>query len=620
MNEYNADSVQVLSDIQHIRIRSGMYIGEANDPSQLFSEILDNGTDELQLGYGAKLDILVDTKDNIYTIRDFGRGIPHGKKKLESGEEKEILEILLTKSNSGGKFDNSAYKHSAGLHGVGLTVTNALSLYMRVISHRDGKAVDILSENGDIQSINYLDNDDQENGTYVQFKPDPKYFESEVIPESFIVNRCRVLRAFGYNINFYKNGELQENNVSEIFDLLPKAEVSYGRTDIQYTSDNDEIIRVALDYTSNTSYGSYGYTNLIYNRYGGTHTRLIHRAICDVWSEFYKEVNTELKWDDCTLGLNVLVAVFIGDIAFSSQTKEKLTVPNKNLEQLMNGFKDEFRKYLEDNPKLRKGLLKRFEEYRISQNKLLSQKEIMSVVKINDATNGKPIRRRSVVPGLIECTSTSKEGTEIYFVEGNSAAGPAARARNRKYQSVLPLRGKIKNVTYMSIKDALQYETVRNMINAIGAGVGPDADSSTSRYERIIILTDADPDGAHIAALILSVLVNITPNLIKDGLVYIVMAPLYGCTYQGKRLYFDNQEDIPEGATDFTRYKGLGEMDDSELRDACLTEGSRRIYQVQYPDNIDKFNEILGTSHGRSKLLEDLHVLVKINPDGSEIE
>lgn len=611
---YNSESIKVLTDIEHIRLRPGMYVGDMDNPIQLFSEILDNAVDELQGGYGAKIKIVVDTYHNRYTIRDYGRGIPHGEKILSNGDKKETLEILLTKSNSGGKFDNLSYKHSCGLHGVGLTVTNALSRRIVVTSHRDGESVEVSCDNGEVLKVTKI-SQYEEDGTEVTFEPDPKFFDSDLIPESYIINRCKILKAFGYNIEYYKNDELQEFNVNDIFDLLPKCDISYGRTDITYTSDNEEIIRVALDYTSNTNYGSYGYTNLIYNRYGGTHTRLIQRAICDVWSEFYKEVSTELKWDDCTLGLNVLVAVFIGDISFSSQTKEKLTVPNKNLEDLMSGFKSSFKEYLVNNPELRKGLLKRFEEYRISQNKLLSQKEIMNVIKINDATNGKPIRRRSVVPGLIECTSTSRDGTEIYFVEGNSAAGPVARARNRKYQSVLPLRGKIKNVTYMDIKDALKYETVRNIINAVGAGVGPDADSSTSRYEKIIILTDADPDGEHIAALILSTLVNLTPNLVKDGLVYIVLAPLYGCTYNGERRYYYDYNDIPKDSHDFTRYKGLGEMDDHELKDACLTDGFRRIYQVQYPDNIERFNEILGTSWGRSKLLEDLHVLINVNEE-----
>lgn len=612
MSNYDSNSIKVLSDVEHIRLRKNMYIGDAIDPSQLFSEILDNAVDELQSGYGKKIIISIDTNENSYTIRDYGRGIPHGKKLLDNGDKKEILEILLTKSNSGGKFDGSSYTFSAGLHGLGLTVTNALSLFMTVASVRDNKEVSVNCQNGEIVNLEYNECTNAESGTYVKFIPDSKFFESGIIPESFIVNKCKILKAFGYNIEYYKNNELQEFDVKSIYDLLPVSDVSYCRLDVSFTSSKNEIIRVALDYTSNTSYTCTGYTNLVYNRYGGTHTRLIYKSICNAWSKFYKEVQTPLKWDDCVLGLNVLVAVFIGEISFSSQTKEKLTIPNKNLEELMLGFENKFTEFLENNPELRKGLLKRFEEYRISQNKLLSQKEIMNLVKLNDATNGKPIRRRSVVPGLIECTSTKKDDTELFLVEGNSAAGPVARARNRRTQSVLPLRGKIKNVTYMGIKDALKSETIRNIVNAIGAGVGEDSNPDISRYERIMILTDADPDGEHISALILSVLVNIVPNVVKSGMVYVINAPLYGYTYNGKRCYCNNISEIPDNCSDITHYKGLGEQDDNELKESCLIPGNRTIYKVEYPENIDKFNEIMGTSYGRSQLLQNYNILVKI--------
>lgn len=620
MQEYNSESIQVLSDIDHIRFRSGMYIGEAINPSPLFSEILDNAVDELQNNFGSTIKIYVNTESNTYIIRDYGRGIPHGIKKLETGEEKEILEILLTKSNSGGKFDGSAYKRSAGLHGVGETVTNALSLSMRVISYRDSKSVSIYCENGKMINLDYGEQGDNPTGTYVEFTPDPQFFESAIIPESYIVNRCRILKAFGYNIEFYKDDVLQEFNVESIYDLLPKSDVSFARDTIRFTSSTEEEILVAFDYTSEVKYSCVGYTNLLYNAYGGTHTNMIYNTICDAWSQFYDEVPTKLKWDDCTLGMNVLVAVFIGEIAFSSQTKEKLTVPKKNLEELMNGFKEKFIEYLKENPELRKGLLKRFEEYRISQNKLLSQKEIMSVVKINDAIDGKPIRRKSVVKGLIECTSTDRNGTELYIVEGNSAAGGVARARDRKLQSVLPLRGKIKNVTYSDIKDALKSEAIQSIVNSIGAGVGTESDPSRSRYEKIIILTDADIDGLHIAALVLSVLINIVPNVIKDGLVYVVSSPLYGYDYEGKTYYCNNMSEIPEGYTNFKRFKGLGEMNDAQLRVACLTPGNRDIYRVQYPNDVDRFNYILGTSEGRSQLLKELNILVDASGSNSDIE
>lgn len=613
MSDYNSSNIVALDDISHVQTRRGMYIGDAIDPSPLLSEIIDNAVDESLTDSKVKMQLYVNTKDNVYIIRDYARGIPHGKIKVPNTDiEKEVLEVLMTITNSGGKFDHRAYKNSGGLHGCGITVTNALSNYMKIISYRDNESVHAYCENGKLTLLEYRDQD-QETGTYVEFKPNPEYFDSEVVPESYIINRCKILKAFGYDIEYYKDDVLQEFNIESIYDLLPKSEVSYCKDTIRFTSSTDEDILVAFDYTSDTHYNSIGYTNMIYNRNGGTHTNYIYNAVCDAWSEFNKEVSTELKYDDCTLGLNILVAVFIGDIAFSSQTKEKLAIPKKNLDELMDGFKNKFIQYLKDNPELRKGLLKRFEEYRISQNKLLSQKEIMNLIVKNKPTSDGTVRRRSVVPGLYECTSTNKEGTELFIVEGQSACGPLARARDRRFQAVLPLRGKIKNVTYMDLKDIVKFDTVRNIINAIGAGCGSDVESHLSRYEKIIILVDADPDGAHICALILSLLVNATPNLIRDGLVYVVKAPLYGYNYDGKRYYCNNLNELPEGYTDFTRYKGLGELDDSELRDTCLIPGQREIYRVQYPNNIDKFNEVLGTSSGRAQLLKDLHILVNIN-------
>ena len=251
---------------------------------------------------------------------------------------------------------------------------------------------------------------------------------------------------------------------------------------------------------------------------------------------------------------------------------------------MFSAIKDKIVQYYSDNETIRKALVKRFEEYRIAQNRLLSQKEITSLVKINDSKDG-TVKRRSVVPGLIECTSSQVEGSELYLVEGKSAAGPIARARNPKLQAVLPLRGKIKNVTNLSIKEALKSQEVCNIVNAIGAGIGDKANPKQSRYEKIIIQTDADVDGQHIASLILSCLINILPSIVKAGMVYLLEAPLYGYNLKGsrQRFYTSSLDKIPKDAIEFTRYKGLGEMNDDEFRDSCLFEGKRKLYWYNLP-------------------------------------
>ncbi|MCM1223351.1 MAG: ATP-binding protein, partial [Lachnospiraceae bacterium] len=619
MSEYTADSIQVLSDMAHIRTRPGMYVDGVDDPRQLFSEAFDNAIDEAQSGFSDVTEVSVDTENHIYMVRDHGRGIPIGLKATKEGPQVETLQLLATKSFSGGKFDNSNYKLRGGLHGVGLGCCNALSDLFEIATHRDGQAVYLHCEKGEVQSLVYYPTSEP-NGVAISIQADPTIYDSVDIPLDFIKNRCIVAQAFGYPQRLYINGELHEIPVERVADLIPAddANVSqYAEFEVSAKIESGEFIRVVLRYTSETNSKFYGYSNLIYNRYGGTHNRLLDRAIEEVWKEFYEESEgVELRDSDCKIGLRALCAVFIEDVAFSSQTKDKLTVKNEALYPLIDAFKSEFRNQLENNPDLRKALIKRFAEYRASQNRLTARKEIMELVKVNGRNESGTVRRKSVVRGLIECTSPQLEGTELYLVEGNSAAGPAARARNKKLQSVLPLRGKIKNITYMSIAQALKSEDIRRIVNATGAGVGDETDPERCRYEKIIIAADADPDGRHITALEISVYVNLMPALVKAGRVYVLEPPLFGYKENGKYVFTDNFLEIPEKlrtTKGYTRYKGLGEMDDDEFRESCFIPGQRRLYQVQYPDDIDAFNRILGSTGGRKELFSDLGIIKYVN-------
>lgn len=612
---YDSDSIKVLSDIEHIRLRLGMYIGEPDNPHHLLTEILDNAIDEAQSGYSNKTVIGVDTKSSTYSVQDYGRGIPHGKKKLEDGSEIEILELLCTKANSGGKFEDKNYSYSSGLHGIGLTLVNALSCSMYMSSIRDGKQVEIYTNDSKVTSLVYTDvPKDYSNGTMVSFSPDPKYFANKEIPLDFIKERCRVLNAFGFPTELTVDQEpVTDISNSDIYSLLPDCERSFHKNKFEEVIEGEKII-VLLNYTNGTKYTCTGYTNLIHNRVGGTHVRLFRKTICDAWQAIYRqfknESEVELCYDDCLVGLDSLVAVFIKEISFSSQTKEKLTIPADYLSKLCSAVRDKIISYYSENEAIRKPLIKRFEEYRIAQNKLLSQREITSLVKINESRDGK-VQRRSVVPGLIECTSNQVEGSELYLVEGKSAAGPIARARNPKLQAVLPLRGKIKNVAGLSIKEALKSQEVCSIVNSIGCGVGDKANPKNSRYSKIIIGNDSDVDGQHIASLILCCLVNLVPSIVKAGMVYLLDAPLYGYNIKGnkQRFYTSDMNVIPKDALNFTRYKGLGEMDDEEFRDSCLFEGKRKLYQVDFPEDLDNFNRIMGTTEGRSELLSELGII-----------
>lgn len=619
MGEYNASAIRVMSDMQHIRQRPGMYIGDADNPRQLFSEAFDNAIDESQSGYSDLTEVIVDTNTHTYTIRDYGRGIPIGLKESPDGGQVEVLQLLATKSFSGGKFDESNYKIRGGLHGVGMGCCNALSKLFEIATHRSGKAVYLHCEQGEVQDLEYYDTSEPD-GTCISICADEEIFDSTEIPLDFIKNRCLVSKAFGFPVNLYVDGEEVELVAEHVADLLPKEDYSqFAEFDISAKIDTGEFIRVAIRYNSDTSSKIYGYTNLLYNRYGGTHTRMLEQAIERVWSEYYSEsTEVNLRPSDCRVGLRSLCAVFISEVSFSSQTKDKLTVSSKDLQPLIDAFAEEFKNQLENNPEIRLALIKRFAEYRLSQNRLTSRKEIMELVKVSDKTTNGGVRRKSVVNGLIECTSPQLSGTELYLVEGNSAAGPAARARNKKLQSVLPLRGKVKNVTNLSITTALKSEDIRKIVNATGAGVGDETDPERCRYEKIIIAADADPDGKHITALLISVYINLMAPLVKAGRVYVLEPPLFGYQKDGKYVFTNEFEEIPENlrtTKGYTRYKGLGEMDDDEFRDSCFIPGQRNLYQVHYPNDIDEFNRIVGTTEGRRDLLVNLGVISYANGD-----
>lgn len=612
---YNADSIKVLDDISHMRLRKGMYIGDANDPHQLLSEIFDNAIDEVQAGFSPELVVSVNTKENSYSVRDYGRGIPHGEKVLDNGATKEILEVLCTKSNSGGKFDNSSYNYSSGLNGLGLTITNALSSMLKITSYRNNNSVTYETFNGKGNITKEFNINNSKNGTYVTFIPDSSMFRSSEIPIDFIKNRCKIASALGFRARLIVDNEEIDTN-STMYDLITEESdniSTYSQIEpIEITEESGEKMKVGIRYTSETNDRYFGYTNLLFNSLGGTHVKELSKSIINAWKKFVEKnkkmrSDIDLRPSDYLVGLRGICAVFISKPEFSSQTKEKLTVHKSYFSDMMSKFEEKFIEYLENNITIAQAMIKRFEEYRNAQNKLLARKEISSLIKVNN-DDPSQIRRRSIVPKLVECTSRSRENTELFLTEGDSAAGPAARARDKRYQAVLPLRGKILNVTYMDPKKAVKSQEVCNIANAIGCGIGSQCDSSKSRYDKIIINADADPDGLNIVCLVLSVFVNMLPDIIKDGRLYIAEPPLYGWKDKSGYHYSNNRNEIPKNVK-FTRYKGLGEMDDDEFAYCCMNPNSRKLIQVEYPSDIDRFNHILGTSVGKADLLSQLGIV-----------
>ena len=614
---YNANSIKILGDLQHIQQRSGMYIGEALDPRSLISEIIDNAIDEVQAGFSKELVVTVDTKKNSYTVRDYGRGIPHGKKKLEDGTEKEVLEVLLTKSHSGGKFDNSSYNYSSGLNGVGMTVTNALSKYLEITSYRGGNYVKAIAGGTTDIKLDY-GTLKKRDGTQVIFIPNKKYFHSDIIPVDFILMRCRIASALGFPARLIVDKEELDTKY-DIFDLIKEEKLSiYAQLPIfEIETSQKEKMKIAIQYTNDTGDQYRGYTNLLNNTMGGTHVNELSKAIINVWKELLEKNKNirpeiELKDKDFLLGVRAVCAVFISKPEFSSQTKEKLVNNKKYFEELFDLFKKQFAKWLKQNIDIAHKLVKRFEEYRKSQNALLNRKEISSLIKVNDSDeDGENIRRRSIVSKLVECTSKKRANTEMYIVEGDSALGPFRYVRNKELQAILPLRGKILNVTERSVKEAVQNKEVCDIANSIGCGIGAQCDASKSRYDKIIISTDADPDGEQIACLLISLFVNLLPDIVKKGRLYMAIPPLYCWGDNPKNYGWTNDiTRIPASVKDFHRFKGLGEMQNSQLYHFLVNPETRNIVQVEYPSDLEAFNRILGSTDGKNELLRNLGIIV----------
>lgn len=610
---YDDNSIQVLNDIEHIKLRYGMYISD-NGPFQLFSEVLDNSLDEMGEGYGKEIIVNVDTKLNKYTVIDNGRGIPIGMKKLETGEEKETLEVICTKANSSGKFNTDSYKYSAGINGLGITITNALSKHFEITTMRGKKAVTFKANDGIKESLDYIDLPSERSGCITSFVPGD-IFKDKKIPLHKIEDRCRVASALGYRVRLTVDGEEIDTNAT-IYDLITEYDDTISIYKelplIHVTNTLGEEMKVAIRYTSDVSDRYFGYTNMLTNSSGGTHVNELSKTIISAWQEFIdkKKVKLEvdLKNSDYLVGIRAVCAIFISQPEFSSQTKEKLVVNKDRLKELMENFKDKFKEILYDNEELAVALIKRFEEYRIAQNKLLTNKDIMSKIKINtDDSNN--IRRRSVSENLIECTSKKRENTELYIVEGRSASGPFIKTRNKETQAVLPLRGKILNVTNKKVKDAIKNKEVCDIANCCGAGIGANNDASKSRYEKIIISADADVDGLQITCLVLSVFVNLFPDMIKQGRVYLTYPPLYAWKTKNGFDGCMNIEDIPKDVKEYSRIKGLGEFNDDQIKYFLVNPETRYLSRIEFPTDIDKFNEILGTSNGRYKLMKNLGII-----------
>lgn len=703
---YDSSDIHSLGDLEAIRMRPGMYIGDTSDPRQLIIEALDNAVDEVQSGHSEKAVVNVDTRLNLYSVRDYGRGIPHGKSKYRDlmGNENEIetLQLVFTKNHSGGKFgDGSVYKKSRGLHGIGLKAINSLSSHSRAVTFRNGRFVELVMSRGDTIELDYgkikdnpvndfdfyddpklrpgihpgcadssggvhgieedggsgsgkhsevdvaeetvteapvlhgrgagvSDNpvshrmvDDGSDGTYVEFIPDPEIFEDVKIPLQFILNLAGISKAFGSDVEVFVDGVKKDLPYHGLYDLLPEVgqgENIYLTESFHVESPSTESIDVAIRYTSDTNSEYRGYTNTIFNSNRGTHVQFFISCYKEAWEKYQTK---GFRPDDVLVGFRAVVGVFISNdqMAFAGQTKERLTTRKAYFEQFRKGLVKKIRRYFDANPDIREGLVKRFEEYRLNQDKLKSKKSLKDNVYVNEDGDSGRVRRKYVAEKLRECTSKSREGTKLLICEGDSAAGAILQARDIRYDAILPLRGKIKNVSKVFaasgekdpvtlFEKAMENEEVKSIVNSAGTNVGEDCDSSKSRYGAYFIVCDKDADGLNIAALVSALFINMLPDLVKSGMVYVVDPPLYSWVDRGVTKYTSNLDEITD-TRNMSRFKGLGEMDPDDIRETFLSPENQRLIQVEYPDDIDAFNEAMTSSAVKYQMLCDMGLVYR---------
>lgn len=631
MDNYNADSIKILSDLDHIRLRSGMYISDGG-VSALFNEAIDNSVDEVLAGYSDSLivDCTVNDKQATYAVIDKGRGIPTGTKEI-NGQELPILEAIITKANSGGKFDNSAYLSSAGLNGVGLCCINALADTMTIRSVYSGIVGEIKTEDGTVIKPVEYKKTKEKSGTVTSFtvSKDNKYFDDFVVPYEYIVHKLNTYQAFGMKgIKFIYNDE--DKTATEItaqspFDLHkhPMDNGKYAlQGDIEVTNDKKERLRFSFQYidSASTSYKFNGYTNYLYNKDGGGHIMAAQDALIMAVKQFCVKRNLTVPStmaSDYFIGLNAIVSCNIIEKAFASQTKDKLITGTGTTRDYFKELVEKLavainEQVFEKNVGITKALVQRITDYRKERENRKELKGLSAYITINQSESN-IVRRGSVYEKLTECTSKNRDECELIMTEGDSASGAIQRKRNKSTTAVLPLRGKILNVTKVSVTKALQSKVIAGIISTVGTGILDKCNIDRIRYKDIYYCADPDDEGKVIINMVVALFVNLLPEVVKQGRLHIVVPPYY--IYKDKNGVeqgVSTFEEIPKYAVDkgnFDRIKGLGSLTDEEVEKFLLNKDYRKFVTVKYPDNLDEFNCVCSTIEGKRELLEGMGML-----------
>ena len=597
---YDESQIQVLEGLEAVRKRPGMYIGSTSSRGlhHLVYEIVDNSIDEALAGFCKNIEVAIN-EDNSITVVDDGRGMPVG---IHPKMGKATVEVIMTVLHAGGKFGGGGYKVSGGLHGVGASVVNALSEYCEVTVKREGFIWQQKYSRGNVLCDLTKIGESDEHGTKVLFKPDHEIFEDTVFDFEVLASRLRELaflnKGIAITLTDKREGEERvekfhyEGGIKEFVSYLNRNKEVLHESPIYVEGEKDGIIaEIALQYNDGYNENLYSFANNIDTIEGGTHLAgfksALTRAINDYAKRFghIKDNDKNLSGDDAREGLTAVVSVKISEPQFEGQTKTKLG--NSEVRGVVDSIVAEgVSIFLEENPAVGKIII---------DKALMAARARDAARKARELTR-KSVLERSTLPGkLADCSSKDPMECEIYIVEGDSAGGSAKQGRNRKFQAILPLRGKILNVEKQRLDRILNSETIRSMITAFGAGIGKDFDEEKLRYDRIIIMTDADVDGAHIRTLLLTFFYRYMRPLIDGGHVYIAQPPLYKVSKGKKEGYAYTEEELANlleefGGKDNTisiqRYKGLGEMNASQLWETTMDPEHRILKKATVSDAI----------------------------------
>lgn len=601
-NSYDENQIQVLEGLEAVRKRPGMYIGSTNSKGlhHLVWEIVDNSIDEALAGYCTDINIQIE-KDNSITVTDNGRGIPVG---IQEKMGRPAVEVIMTVLHAGGKFDGSGYKVSGGLHGVGASVVNALSTELDVTVHRDGKIHRQTYKRGvpvaDLEIIGETDH----TGTTTHFIPDPEIFtETTVYDYDLLANRVRELAFLTKGVNITiedkregqerKNEYHYEGGIKSYVEYLNRSKEVVHEEPIYIEGEKDGItVEVALQYNDSYTSNIYSFTNNINTYEGGTHEAGFKTGLTRVINDYarkkglIKENDPNLSGDDVREGLTAIISIKHPDPQFEGQTKTKLG--NSEARTITDTlFSAAMETFMLENPDAAK---------KIVDKGLMAARARMAAKKARELTRRKSALEISNLPGkLADCSSKDPSISELYIVEGDSAGGSAKQGRDRHFQAILPLRGKILNVEKARLDKILSNNEVRSMITALGTGIGEDFNLEKARYHKVVIMTDADVDGAHIRTLLLTFFYRYMRQIIESGYVYIAQPPLYK-VQQGKRVeYAYNDKELEEllktlpqtPKPGLQRYKGLGEMNATQLWETTMDPSSRTLLQVTLEDAMD---------------------------------